>query len=380
MSVQNVAIDVVPEVLPVPTAFEAAKVFFFSNPLLNRISDWKIIVMDCSTVIAVTCAFVTFVSGTTILCAAMTTVAFASAIGAFYMRQFVVLGDLQETARRFTDLAHHLEEENARLKQTSQEILLSNGELLKTNGEILLSNGELRQTNEKLLKTKDELLEEIKTLKTSNEALSKHVADLAIHADVLSGSATIISKEMDRFTTQNWEQGQNTDALKESLKVVYRQILDSKALCELVTGQMSEKKEELGLEMTKLRKCLEELRSENSVSTKIEELNKLQKHLLETSEKLHTVEKKFEKERGNFEGLCSAMHTLREQFSKDIGETGKDLRTSLTQNNQDFRDTLAQMQMIAQMYLSPNTPQGRSKASTPVPIRSPGNSNPLFIA
>lgn len=357
MSVQNVAIDVVSEVLPVPTAFEAAKDFFFSNPLFNRISDWKIIMMDCSTIIAITCAFMTFVSGTTILCAAMTTVAIASAVGAFYMRQFVVLGDLQETARRFTDLAHNLEGENAQLIQTNQE----------------------------LLQTKDELLQEITKLNTSNDVLSKQVTRLALQADALSGSAIKIRKEMEQFNTQNLQQGEYTGALKESLEKLDLQISNSTALCNLISDQMSEKQLALGQEMTMLRKYLEELRSKDSVSTKIQELEKLHKALKETTQEINIVKVQFSEERGNFEGLRGALQMLREKFNNDIGEAAKDIRTSLTQNNQDFRASLTglehQMQAIAVKFnLQPNASQGRSKASTLAPIRSSGNVNPLFIA
>src|SRR5579871_5535550 len=138
--------------------FEKFKNEFFADPLVERFAkNWQAALLDCSTVIAV-CAFVgTFFTGSAILCTAFGVTAVASGIGAFYMRKFATLSDLETTAKelketkeRLEKVAQDLENENNRLAQTNRDLQQTNASFQATNRDLQATNDALRDTNNRL--------------------------------------------------------------------------------------------------------------------------------------------------------------------------------------------------------------------------------------
>src|SRR5690349_4705719 len=114
--------------------FDKCGTHICTNPLIGRLTkNWQVTLLDCGTVIAV-CGFIASLFASSIIyCTAFAIVAVASGIGAFYMRQFSNLSDLENTVQElraskenFENIARNLEQENNRLSETNRELQQTN--------------------------------------------------------------------------------------------------------------------------------------------------------------------------------------------------------------------------------------------------------------
>ncbi|MBS0603798.1 MAG: hypothetical protein JSS60_02040 [Verrucomicrobia bacterium] len=274
-----------------------------SNPLVERVTaNWKVILMDSSTIIAVTCVVITFLTGSTVLCSAFAALALASAVSAFYMRKFATITDLEETAlglrvtkEKFEGLAKSLEQENNRLTE---------------------SNRELQRNNE--------------TFRVSNQNLIQQVTQLTLQVTQLQESAQRIRSEVLLFQQQNAHLHVNVRSLDQ-------QILNSRALCEQIGTQLGSHERGIGEQLEQLRRYLADLSADNRVHERIQQLATLQQQSQLAANQLHELQLQYAAERANFQAIHHALVQLREQFDIAIRDAAQHMQS----NNQQFRDNVS---------------------------------------
>lgn len=296
--------------------FEDYKTYIVSHPLYDRVTNnWKIILMDCSTAIAIIGFVATFFMGSALVCTAFLFTAVASGVGSFYMRQFSTLSDLENTAKdlretkeKFEGIAKDLEKENQRL--------------CESNRQLEQNNAVYRENNQTLIQT--------------NGRLNNQVTQLTLQVTQLRESADKIRSEVVRFQQQNSHLHTNVRGFDESLRTLDQQILNSRALCEQIRAHLASQQLGLGQQMEQLGRYLSDLRADNRVSERIQELANLQKEVLQATKQLHEIQVQYATERANFQTIHTALVQLRNQFDQAI----RDASNNMQANNQQFKDNV----------------------------------------
>lgn len=304
------------------------------NPLFDRVtSNWKVILMDFSTVIAVSCFVVTFFTGSTILCIAFALMAISSGVSAFYMRRFSTLSDLEASAKELKEAKEKLEQVAKDLERENNRLAATNRELQGTNEAFLQTNRELQTTNEAFRQT--------------NARLNTQVTQLTLQVTQLRESAERIRTEMLRFQQENSHLHNNVQGFDQSLRVLDQQILASRSLCEQITAHLATQQQGLGEQLDQLRQYLSELRAENRVHERIQELGALQQQVQQSTSQLHDIQLQYAAERANFQAIHEALVQLRNQFDTAIRDAvssmqfnNQEFRNNISTNQQQFRDTI----------------------------------------
>jgi predicted nucleic acid-binding Zn-ribbon protein len=316
-----------------PSQVEKIKECICTNSLVNRVTtNWRIILMDSSTIIASTCVFITFAQSMTLICAAFTVLALTSGVGSFYMRRFEELRDVEETARdlratkeRFEVLAGTLERENRQLSATNQQLLQTNEAFRQTNRDFL----------------------------TTNRSLTQQVASLTLQVTQLRESATRIRDEVQRFQQQNTSLQTTAVDFGQSLRALDQQIETSRALCGEITQHLSTQQSEVGQQLAQLGRYLEDLRSETGLLQRLQEFGSLNNQVRETLEQLHQLQNEYARERGNFEAIHTSLTLLRSQFDTSMTNAVSGVNQSNSQyqvNNQQFQNVLVRIQQLLGQY------------------------------
>jgi chromosome segregation ATPase len=347
---------------------EKCKSFICANPLVDRVtSNWKVILMDCSTVIAVTCCAVTFFSGATMMCAAFAVMAISSGVGAFYMRRFQTLSDLEATAKG-------LKETKEKLEQVAKNLERENSRLAETNRELQRTNEAFRQTNRELQTTNE-------AFRQTNARLTTQVTQLTLQVTQLRESAERIRAEIVHFQQENAHLHNNVRGFDQSLRVLDQQILASRGLCEQITNHLATQQQSLGEQLEQLRQYLAELRAENRVHERIQELGALQQQMQQATSQLHAIQLQYAAERANFQAIHEALVQLKNQFDSAIRGAASDMRfnnqqfaSNISANQQQFQQNMnalsAERQRIQQMlnryngpppYVPPQTSQTQAR-------------------
>lgn len=283
--------------------FETWKSSICSHPLFERVtSNWKVILMDVSTIVSISSFVITFLMGSSFLCSTFFFVSIASGISAFYMRQFSTMTGLEDTAS-------HLKNENSRLRESNNE-LHRNNTLFRENNQTLLQN---------------------------NTRLSQQVTQLSLHVTQLKESAENIRAQVVRFQQENNHLHHHVNGFDSSLRVLDQQILNSRALCEQITGHLSTQQEGLGQQLEQLGRYLSDLRAEGRVHERIQELGALQEQVSQAAGQLHTIQLQYATERANFQAIHQALVVLKGQFDSAI----RDAASNMTANNHQFRDNVS---------------------------------------
>ena len=288
----------------------------YSHPLFNRLTvNWKVTLMDCSTVIAVSGVALTLLSGSLMTCMAFLVVAGASAISAFYMRRFSSLSDLEASVaglkaskEQFENIAKDLEKENKRLSETTRE---------------------LQKTNQAFQATHQNLLQ-------TNTFLTRQVTLLTLQVTQLKESAERVNAEVRRFQQENVRLAENGNALDRGLRLLDREIVTSRELCEQISNHLSAQQTGLGEQLEQLRRYLAELRDENNVLERIRELRDLHEQIRGSTTELNALRIQYAQERGNFQAIHDALVQLRNQFGTDIHNAVQ----SFSDNNRHLRDAV----------------------------------------
>ena len=431
--------------------------YICTNPLFDRVTkNWQVTLLDCSTVIAV-CAFIaTLLTGSIISCTAFAIFAVASGVGAFYMRQFSNLSDLEKTVQNlrvskenFENIARNLTQENNRLSETNRQLQqtnvafqATNGELRTTNGQLQTTNtglqttneqlqttntalqatnGQLQTTNDAIRQTNSHLTDQVTQLTTTNgnleqtntrltnqvtqlattagnlEQTNTHLTDqvtqlatttgnleqtnshltnqvtqlattngnleqtntrltnqvtqltsqvtqLTLQATQLRESATRIKEEIVSFQKQNLHLNNNVKGFDQSLRVLDQQILASGSLCDQIRSHLAAQQQSLGVQLDQLKEYLAELRAENRVHEKIQELGTLRDQFQQETAKLQEVQLQYTTECANFQAIHGALVTLKDQFDAAIRDAASDMRS----NNQQLQNNITIQQQQSQ--------------------------------
>jgi chromosome segregation ATPase len=265
--------------------------------------------MDCSTITAVTCFALSFFTGYTLLCPAFFITAIASGVAAFYMRQFSTLKELESTARE-------LKETKEKFEEIAKNLEGQNLQLAETNRQLQESNAVFQQ---------------------NNAMLSRQVTQLTLQVVQLRESAEKIRSEVNRFGQANNHLHNNVRGFNESLRTLDQQILNSRALCEQITGHLSSHQTGLRQQLEQLERYLADLRADNRVSERIQELGNLQREITQAANQLHAIQIQYATERANFQAIHGALVQLKNQFDLAI----RDAASNMQANNQQFRTNVS---------------------------------------
>jgi chromosome segregation ATPase len=297
-------------------------------------SNWKVILMDCSTIIAVGCCVLTLLNGSPIFCSVFAIFAISSGISAFYMRRFSTLSDLETTAKG-------LEDTKEKLEKTAQDLEKENRRLTETNRDLQRTNEAFRMTNQELQTTNGAFRE-------TNTHLTSQVAQLTLQVTQLRKSAECIRTEILHFQQANSHLDNHVQGFDQSLRTLDRQIVTSGALCEQITHHLASQQQDLGQQLEQLRQYLSELRAENGLLERIQELCALQQQVQQAATQLHDLQLQYATERANFQTIHDALVQLRNQFDIAI----RDAVSSMQSNNQQFRDNISANQQQFQDNLT----------------------------
>lgn len=288
--------------------------------LFDRVTaNWKVKLMDASTVIAV-CGFAfTFFFAQSFLCAAFLLTAVASGVAAFYMRQFSELKDIEETAK-------DLKETKDKLEEVAKNLQSENQQLSESNRQLQLNNAAFQQ---------------------NNTTLNHQVAQLTLQVTQLRESAGRIRSEVVRFEQENSHLHNHVTGFGESLRVIDQQILNSRALCDQIATHLSSQEAGLDRQLDLLGRYLAELRADNRVNERIQELASLQREAMqatqqlhEATQQLHEIQLQYATERANFQTLHQALVQLKDQFDaaiRDAASNNQNLRENVTALSEERR-------------------------------------------
>lgn len=244
-----------------------------THPLFERVTkNWKTILMDFSTIVSVTSFAVAFFTSSAFVCSAFLVAAVASGVGSFYMRQFSAISDLESVA----------------------------SQLRNENNELHQNNATFQTQNQNLLQT--------------NARLSQEVAQLSLQVTQLNESAQKIRSEVALFQQQNHHLRGHIVGFDSSLRTIDQQILNSRALCEQINTHLNTQQQGLGQQLDQLRQYLGELRADNRVHERIQELGALQLQVSQAANQLHSIQVQYATERAHFETIRNALVQLKEQF------------------------------------------------------------------
>jgi len=312
---------------------EHCKDLIFSNPLLERVTaNWKVILMDCSTIICITAFVVTFLTGSTLVCSAFAIAAIASGVSAFYMRKFSSLSDLQDTSNelrvskeRFEGIARTLEEENNRLSQS--------------NLELQSSNETFRENNQNLIQTNDRLTQQVSQLSQQVNHLSTQVTQLTLQTTQLKECTDRIRSEVHRFQQENGH-------LHINLRVLDQQISNSRALCEQIVNHLSSHEIGLGEQLELLKRYLADLSADNRVHERIQPLATLQNQAQQAADQLQSIRLQYATELGNFQTIHQALVQLRNQFDEAIRNAAAGMHSNNAQLRANIEALAVERQRI----------------------------------
>jgi chromosome segregation ATPase len=349
--------------------FKKCKSFICTNPLLDRITEnWKVILMDCSTVIAVSCFAATFFSGSLILCSAFAIIAISSGVSAFYMRRFSTLRDLETTAKGLKESKEKLEKAAKDLGRENHRLSENNRELQRTNEAFRATHRELESTNE--------------AFRQNNVRLTHQVTQLTLQVTQLSESAERIKMELRCFQRENAHLYNNVRGLNQSLCTLDQQISASRALCEQINHHLASQEQGLGEQLNQLRQYLDNLSRDNRVHERIQELSTLQQQSQQAVAQLNDLRIQYATERANFQTIHEALVQLRNQFDAAI----RDAASNLLSNNQQYRDNNQQLRnAIAQLFTDwQRIQQSQNRHFTGTPPANPPlsmvpNSRPITV-
>jgi chromosome segregation ATPase len=297
--------------------FGALSNYICTSPLVERLTNnWKVILMDTSTVIAVAGFVATFFMGSTLLPSAFLVTACASGIAAFYMRQLSTLTDLEGTAKKFRETKEKFEGISKKLEEENKRLSMSNRQLQRNNTVFEQSNKNLIQTNTRL---------------------NQQVAQLTLQVVQLRESADRIRSELICFQQENSHLHANIRGFDQSLHTLDQQILNSRALCQQISEHLCSQNLELGQQMAQLERYLSDIRADNRVNQRIQELASLQREILQATEQLHAIQLQYAAERANFQTIHKALVQLKDQFDLTLRDACNHLQT----NNLQFKDSLS---------------------------------------
>ena len=292
-----------------------------NHPLIGKIaSNWKIMLMDCSTIVAIASFAIAFFSGLPLLSAPFFILSVALFIAAHQMRQFSSLSDLRDTA--------------SDLKKTKDKIESAAKDLKKENDRLAKSNRELEQNNARFQENNQRLI-------LTNNRLQQQVTQLTLQVTQLRESAEKIRSEVVRFHQENSQLNTHVKGFDESLRTLDKQLICSRALCEQIASHLTNQSQGLAEQLTQLGKYLHELRADNRVHEKIQELNALQQQMTKATQDLHQVQLQYTTERANFQAIHQALLKLKEEFDKTIRETASNLQS----NNVEFKNNVAALSL-----------------------------------
>ena len=282
--------------------FEGWKSSICSHPLFERVSsNWKVMLMDASTIISISSLVITFLSGSAFLCSVFFLVTVASGVGSFYMRQIAMMTSVEEAVS-------NLKNENSRLRDA--------------NNELNRNNSVFRENNQTLIQT--------------NTRLSQQVAQLSLHVTQLKTSAENIRNEVVRFRQENSHLQGHAAHFDGSLRTLDQQILNSRALCEQITGHLNSQQQGLGQQLELLGRYLSDLRADNRVHERIQELGALQNQVSQAAGQLHDIQLQYAAERANFQAIHQALVQLKGQFDTAIQDAASNFRS----NNHQFQENV----------------------------------------
>jgi chromosome segregation ATPase len=296
------------------------------SSLSGRVScNWKVLLMDLSTIACTTCFVLTFLVAPSFYCSVFFLASIASGMGAFYMRQIAAMADLEETAKKlreakekFESLAKALQETNHRLVQSNQELSRNNVHFRENNQNLTRANTQLRQ----------------------------QVTELTLQVTQLRESAQRIRAEIARFQQENSHLNTNVRGVSESLRVLDQQILNSRALCGQITTHLGEQQRGLGERLEQLGSYLADLRADNRVHERIQELASLQQQVGQAAARLHEIQLSYASERAQFQTIREALTQLRDQFDQTIREASRSMQSSSGQLQENVAALASERQRI----------------------------------
>ena len=299
--------------------------------------------------------------------------------------------ELQRTNVAFQATNAELQTTNGQLQMTNTGLQTTNGQLQTTNTELQTTNGQLQTTNDAIRQTNTHLTDQVTQLTTTNgdlqqtnsqltnqvtlltttngnlqqtnthltnqvTQLTSQVTQLTLQATQLRESATRIKDEMARFQQQNAHLTNNVKGFDQSLRVLDQQILASGSLCDQISNHLAAQQQGLGAQLEQLKEYLAELRAENRVFERIQELGTLRDQFQQANTQLQEVQLQYAAERANFQAIHEALVQLKDQFDTAIQGAASDLRS----NNQQFRDNITANQQQFQDNLNALAAQRQS--------------------
>jgi uncharacterized coiled-coil DUF342 family protein len=303
---------------PLP-ALGKCKSYICENPLMQRVtSNWKVILMDCSTIIAISSFALTFFMGSTLICAAFFATSLACGVGSFYMRRFAMLTDLEVTAKG--------------LKESKEKIEVVVKTMEKENARLSASNQELERNNTLFQQNNQTLNQQVTQFTSQVTQLNQQVTQLTLQVTQLRESAERIRSEIVSFQQQNSHLNNNVNHFTASLLVLDQQINGSRALCDQISTHLASQQEGLGQQLAQLASYLNELRAENRMVERIQELGALNMQIQQAAAQLHQTQVQYATERTQFQTIREALVQLKDQFDQAIREAAEGMRA----NNQEF--------------------------------------------
>ncbi len=306
------------------------------NPLVKRVTEnWQVAVMLSGVVFAVIGAVAAIFAGSAFLALSFLVLGGISALGAFYMHQFVILKGLEKTAEeltlereRLTLATQALQQENNVLIQTNQNLVNTNAALEETTGQLQRETAALNGHNETLKNTNTHLETTCTELQGANENLKMQMAELTTQIGQLQASSLHIRDQIVLFQGSNQQFGGHLSHLNESVKNIESQITSSKRLFDEITTQFNDGEQALGAQVQKLGEYFRELSNQNAVGQRIEELRALREQFDQTKEQLTQIQLQCTQESASLTEIQDVLIQMRDAFQSQL----KDINSANTEH------------------------------------------------
>lgn len=342
-----------------------------NHPVVQEIKKkWKVIVMDCATALAVAAFVIAFFKSSLLVTFGFGFLAGTSIIGSFYMRRFNNLQSLeqnlqtleqsvvglQKSENRFRVLAkdykiqnQHLAQTSDALKKTQVELQAENNKLHQTsqalkNTQLALEceNKKLHQTSQALKRTQLAMQLENKKLQQTNQQLAEQTSRLTLQVTQLTECGQRIQQEVRLLTTNNVQFGENNEVFRRNLALLDKELFISQNLSTRIASDLGSHGKQLNEQVNELKGYLAELRAENGVKEKIEQLGVLQDQMKERHLELnnlrnefHNIQLQYREESARFEAVHQALVQLRQEWERGIQSAIQDFSSQ----NQNLKDT-----------------------------------------
>lgn len=321
---------------------EGATTCILSNPLINRVtSNWKVLLMDCATVVAISCMFWTYINGLTVLCSAFTVISVAAAASSFYIRRFEAFQNLENTTRDLQETRQRLEVQVTNLHQETNRLNQANHTLEESNN----------------------------TYRANNNQLTQQVAALRLQCTSLSQSAETIRDQVGTLRGQLQTFGEENTHLRDhvgqlvgSLESLEGRLSASRELNREVETHLGSLQEDLRQRCEQLGQGLQRILTDSALVNRLQALDILQQRQTSTTQQLQSVQLELARERGNFEALHNAWQQLKTDFEDSIHA-----------NNESFHQYIAMIQQVLNRYL----PQALPSNPTLLRLLPSGNPQPV---